>query len=228
MRDGGRRMVDGKRGAAASGEKATGRTRRAPADREREILLSAIAFFAEKGFDGQTRELAKSIGISQSLIYRYFPTKDDLIERVYDEVFGKDWRLDFSALKDRTQPLAGRLTAFYQTYAELILGQSYTRLLLYAALGRIDFHRRLFSRIGVEIYPHVIDELRAHFRQPPLAERPPAQAEIEALWGLHAAIFLVGIREHVFGLPTPDRDESVTMKVRLFLEGVAPTIRGRG
>ncbi len=211
-----------------SAKNGSSRTRRVPADREQEILQSAIAFFAEHGFDGQTRELARSIGISQPLIYRYFPTKEDLIERVYDEVFDKDWQLDFTALKDRKRPLEDRLNAFYRRYAAFILGQAYTRLLLYAALNRVNFHKRLFSRIGSEIYPHVIDELRIHFRQPPIAERPPRQNEIEAVWGLHAAIFFVGIREHVFGLPVPEIGEVVDLRIRTFLDGVAQVIRSEG
>ena len=35
------------------------------AEREKVILESAIRFFAEHGFEGQTRELAKRIGITQ-------------------------------------------------------------------------------------------------------------------------------------------------------------------
>lgn len=201
------------------------RTRLSPADREREIVDGAIAFFAENGFGGQTRELAASLGISQPLIYRYFPTKEGLIDRVYDEVFGKDWKLDVAALKETGRPIEERLTQFYTRYADLILGEAYTRLLLFAALSRIDYHKRLFERIGSEIYPHVIDALRAHYDQPPLAERPPGEDEIEAVWGLHAAIFFVGIREHVFGLPVSGSSQTVALRVRLFLQGVAPVIR---
>lgn len=204
------------------------RTRLTPADREKEIVAGAIAFFAENGFDGQTRELAASIGISQALIYRYFPTKEHLIDRVYAEVFGTRWKLDLAALKDRGQPIDARLIRFYTGYAELILGEAYTRLLLFAALNRIDFHKRLFNRIGAEIYPHVIDELRNHFDEPTIEKRPPTPDEIEAVWGLHAAIFFVGIREHVFGLDVPGSADTVALRVRLFLDGVAPAMRPAG
>jgi AcrR family transcriptional regulator len=56
-------------------------------EREQMIVQEAIRFFAEVGFEGQTRELARRLGITQPLIFRYFPTKDDLIERVYQEVY---------------------------------------------------------------------------------------------------------------------------------------------
>ncbi len=63
--------------------------RLAAADREQEILAGAIRYFAEVGFNGQTRQLAERLGITQPMLYRYFPTKQDLIERVFKEVFLK-------------------------------------------------------------------------------------------------------------------------------------------
>ncbi len=51
------------------------------------IVREAVSFFAEHGFEGQTRELARRLGITQPLLYRYFPDKAALIDRVYREVF---------------------------------------------------------------------------------------------------------------------------------------------
>ena len=49
---------------------------------EKMIVEEAIRFFAEAGFAGQTRELARRLDVTQPLLFQYFPTKDDLIERV--------------------------------------------------------------------------------------------------------------------------------------------------
>ena len=54
------------------------------AERERFIVDEAVRFFAEHGFGGQTREFAKRMGITHSAIYRHFPSKEALIERVYE------------------------------------------------------------------------------------------------------------------------------------------------
>ena len=54
-------------------------------------MQAAIAFFAKHGFDASTRELARDIGVTQPLLYRYFPTKSSLVDRVYDEVFVRRW-----------------------------------------------------------------------------------------------------------------------------------------
>jgi hypothetical protein len=48
--------------------------------REKLIVDGAVRFFAEVGFGGQTRELARQLRMSQSLLFKYFPTKVDLID----------------------------------------------------------------------------------------------------------------------------------------------------
>src|SRR5260370_36230851 len=63
------------------------RRRLDPEDREREIVDGAVAFFAEGGFDGGLRDLAKRLGITHQQLFRYFPTKEALIERVYKEMY---------------------------------------------------------------------------------------------------------------------------------------------
>src|SRR5438309_9447723 len=50
--------------------KATGRERQAS------IIAVASSLFAQKGFNGTTtREIAKTAGISEALLFKYFPTK---------------------------------------------------------------------------------------------------------------------------------------------------------
>ena len=55
------------------------RQRFSTAEREQQILTGAIKFFSERGLEGQTRDLAKEIGITHPLLYHYFPTKQALI-----------------------------------------------------------------------------------------------------------------------------------------------------
>ncbi len=210
-----------KRSAAAKAKTVRPRRMRlSPEAREQAIVDGAIAFFAANGFGGQTRELARSLGISQALIFRYFPTKEDLVERVYAEVFDKDWQPDIGLLTRGPGSLGDRMIAFYRDYAGFILGHDYTRLLLYAALGGVDFHGRLFAKIGSLIYPALIEQLRREFDRPPIAHLPPTPDEIEAIWGLHAGIFYLGIRAHVFGLNVPEIDTAIALKVNAFLKGV--------
>ena len=65
--------------------------RLSPDEREREIVRGAVAYFAEVEFEGSTRDLAARIGVTQPLPYRYFPSKDALLDRVYQEVYLGRW-----------------------------------------------------------------------------------------------------------------------------------------
>jgi AcrR family transcriptional regulator len=54
-------------------------------ERRRAIVEAVRDVFAEKGFDGTTtRDLAKSAGVSEALIYRYFPSKESLYAAMLD------------------------------------------------------------------------------------------------------------------------------------------------
>src|ERR1700710_2341335 len=75
--------------------------RLAPADRRRQIIEAAVSYFSEVGFDGATRALAERLGVTQPLIYRYFPSKDELIRAVYEEVYTGRWRDEWLELLGR-------------------------------------------------------------------------------------------------------------------------------
>src|SRR5258708_39008214 len=81
------------------------RRRLDPEDREREIVDSAVPFFAEVGFDGGLRDLAKRLGITHQNLFRYFPTKEALIERVYKEIYLSRWQPEWEYIRqDSTKP----------------------------------------------------------------------------------------------------------------------------
>src|SRR5271163_223220 len=80
--------------------------RLSPDDRRKEYVAKATEFFAEQGFGGGTRDLARRLGVTQPLLYRYFPSKDDLIKEVYRTVYLEplDPRWE-KLLADRSRPL---------------------------------------------------------------------------------------------------------------------------
>ena len=52
-------------------------------DKEIRIINAAINIFSEKGFDStRTKEIAERAGIAEGTIFRYFPTKDSILERM--------------------------------------------------------------------------------------------------------------------------------------------------
>ena len=57
-------------------------------DRKAQIIDCALTLFARKGFSGTTtKEIANAAGISDTLIFQYFKTKDDLIRAALSVLF---------------------------------------------------------------------------------------------------------------------------------------------
>src|SRR3989304_7401995 len=74
-------------------------------ERRERIIASAIGLFSQKGFKGTTtREIAEGAGISEAMVFRYFPTKEDLyaaiITRAAGDVFEEISLIEFISRKD--------------------------------------------------------------------------------------------------------------------------------
>lgn len=196
------------------------RQRLDPQERERQIVEGAIRFFAEAGFEGQTRELAKRLGITQPLLYRYFPSKEHLIERVYQEVF-MNWRPHWGDLiTDRSRSLEDRLVQLYREYTDFIFHYESVRIFLYAGLDGGGLNRRYLATVRERLLEPVCTELRVAFELPRVEEVPLMEEEIQLAVTLHGGIFYQGIRRWIYDLPLPaDLDAHITRVVRMFVHG---------
>lgn len=200
-----------------------------PEEREQQIVEKAIEHFTRNGFGGSTRELAKQIGVTQPLLYRYFASKDALIERVYNEVF--QWRPDWDRqITDRSLPLTERLYAFYLDYSSVILREEWIRLFIFAGLTHEGINNKYLSKLRTKVFLPVLAEVREDFDIPAPRTAAETDAEIEMIWSLHAAIFYIGVRKWVYGLKVPtDMDAVIRQKVDMFLLGApAAMVKIRG
>ena len=181
-------------------------SRLAPQARERLIVDEAIRYFAEVGFGGQTRELSRRLGITQPLLYRYFPSKQALIDRVYDEVFLARWDDAWEGLiEDRSQSLSERLAEFYRQYTLIIFRPEWIRLYMYSGLAGNGINKRYIARLEKLLFTRICAELRHACGMPDLKQIPVSRDELECIWGLHASIFYYGVRKFIYKLPVhPD------------------------
>lgn len=192
-----RKRAAGSRTVAASAKTAT--LRLAPADRERQIIDGAIAYFSEVGFSGQTRELSSRLGITQPLLYRYFANKQALVERVYQTVFEGRWNPAWiGLLQDRSQSLRERLLEFYRQYSEATYRPDWIRIYLHAGLSRPELNRRYIRLVRTQLLPVICRELRRDCGLPDDPQGAVSEQEIEFVWNLHGGIFYSAIREHVY------------------------------
>jgi AcrR family transcriptional regulator len=195
-------------------------------EREQQIVSQAISYFATHGFSASTRELAKEIGITQPLLYRYFPSKDALVDRVFQVIYLSRWNPEWDQLlRDRSRPLPKRLQLFYRQYSNMILQSDWIRIFLFAGLTRQGINDRYLAGLRAKVFDVVLQELRfAHGVADPTPQH--YEDEIEFIWGLHAAIFYIGVRKWGYGLPVPDDLERlVAQKVELFLAGAPKALK---
>lgn len=193
--------------------------RLSPEARERKIIDGAIAYFSEVGFSGQTRELSRQLGITQPLLYRYFPSKQALIERVFKEVFLGRWDADWlRRIEDRSQPLHDRLLRFYQDYAKATYRPEWIRIYMYAGLADTGFNRRYIGLIQRRLLTAICRELRAHCGI--TGKKPVTRAEIEFVWKLHGGMFYYAIRRFIYRAPVEqDFTASADHAITAFLAG---------
>lgn len=200
------------------------KVRLSPPERERQIIEGAIAYFSEVGFSGQTRELSKRLGITQPLLYRYFSSKQELVERVYKTVFEGRWNPAWvSLIRDRTIPLRGRLIEFYRQYSEATYRRDWLRIYLYAGLSGPVLNQRYIRLIQRELLPAYCREVRQYCGIES-AELPVSDEEIEFVWSLHGGIFYYAVRQNVYELPAKvDFMRKVEFAVDNFLAGAKTT-----
>lgn len=206
---------------------AVARRRLPPAERERQIVEGAIRYFAEVGFEGQTRELARRLGITQPLLFRYFPTKDDLIDRVYEEVYLSRWKDAWpEGLKDRSVPLEERLVRYYEDYGASIFNYEWVRIIMFSGLKGEPINRRFLQIVREKILCVISAELRHDLGLPSPSEQPISSEEIDLYWSLQGSIFYAGVRQWAYQEPAPE-DLSVYIRrtVRTFLGGIEPVLR---
>ncbi|MBD1202942.1 MAG: TetR/AcrR family transcriptional regulator [Rhodobacteraceae bacterium] len=197
------------------------RRRRLPSDeRRREFVTRAVEFFAEEGFESSTRGLAKRLGVTQPLLYRYFPSKEDLIHEVYETVYVNRWRPEWAGLiGDRSRPLADRLNEFYNAYTEVIFNREWMRIYLFSGLKGVDINRRYMQLVRQRILEPIVMEARAEAGLP---EAVPRDDEVEFAWVMHGGIFYYGVRDLIYeSCVSADKQQVIADAVAAFLHGLA-------
>ena len=141
-----------------------GRPRLTGPDRRRQILDAACGLFARRGFSGATtRQIAEGAHITEALIFRHFPNKEDLYWAVLEDKCG---RRKLEHLKVVTADGNGASPQeVFAAIAEDILRRNgedtaLTRLLLFSALDNHRLAHRFFRTYILDYYGILADRIR--------------------------------------------------------------------
>lgn len=196
------------------------RSRLLPAERREIILDAAISLFSRKGFTGTPREIAKNIGISPALIYRYFETKENLVRNAYEKVFLSIFKDEWLAdLNDDTKPLRQRLINFYLNYGAAIDDPHWVRFAMYSALDGFDLMQD-YLRTHVDKF---IELIAVQMRKMQGADPsiPPTDREKEQVWIMHSSLIYFMIRKYIHNSVYIEVEELAGMIVDTFLNGIS-------
>jgi AcrR family transcriptional regulator len=199
----------------------TKQRRLSPDERRREFVTKATEFFSEEGFGGGTRALARRLGVTQPLLYRYFPSKDDLIKEVYRTVYLDPLETGWEELlTDRSRPLRDRLQEFYRTYTDAIFTRKWLRIYLYSGLKGLDINRWYVGMVKDKILTRIVRECRHEVGLS--VQNKPSSAELELAWVLHGGIFYYGVRKYIYESPVlEDKERIISDALDIFLAGFA-------
>lgn len=188
-------------------------------DRRKEFVAKATEFFSEEGFGGGTRDLARRLGVTQPLLYRYFPSKDDLIKEVYRTVYLEPLDTGWEALlTDRARPLRDRLQEFYRSYTGVIFTRKWLRIYLYSGLKGLDINRWYVGVVREKILTPVVRECRHQSGIDPQGK--PTAPELEMAWVFHSGIFYYGVRKYIYESPVlEDKERMIRDAVDAFIAG---------
>ncbi|GEM_PF-584404 len=130
--------------------------------RRRAILAVSAELFAEKGFKGtRTKDLAQLCGVSESVIFKHFPSKKALFEAVlWAKVDDLDIESSLSALPI-DQPLEGTLKAVASKIFQVGVGDpGISKLLLAATEAGFPEADRLYMSWRIPFVKYIEGVLR--------------------------------------------------------------------
>lgn len=176
------------------------KVRLSPDERRRQIVHEALSFFAEHGFEANTRVLAQRIGVTQPLLFRYFSTKEKLIDAVVDLAYSRLARRDWlSMIRQSEGDLRTRLINFCYAYARENYDFEWIRLYMFAGLAGGELNRRYIKRVTEPVLRAIALEIRAHLRFS-TNEKSLSKEEIEYLWIFHGGLYYQAIRHQIYRL----------------------------
>jgi hypothetical protein len=202
------------------------RAKRLPAaERKAVILREASLFFAKEGFSASTRDLADKLGVRQALLYKYFPSKEALLEAIFEEVLAVHWAMEWAkVMADHALSLEERLSRFYIAHLENEDGIG-LRLFLRAALDGWVLPSRKLSLMREKLVQPLIAELRREAKLSGYESLPMSMGELELAMVLHSSVIFYSIRAHIYGGDVcSDAPATVRLYVSTFLHGAKASL----
>lgn len=201
------------------------RTRRIPSDERRaQILRMATRLFAQQGFAGTTtRQIAERVGTTETILFRLFPSKQELYWAVIDEKCREradrdDLAKQIAAATDERAFLTGLARDILERNRQ---DAQLMRLVLFSGLEEHALSKRVFQTYIATYFETLADYVRQRIRQGAYRSVDP----LLAARGFLGMVFNYALVQELFaGRSTPaDSSRVSALFAEIWLKGMQAT-----
>lgn len=128
-------------------------------ERKKEIIKAAMQLFSEKGY-AQTsmRDIARTMGVSLGLCYRYFDSKQILFNTAIDLYIEECFNSYLAILHDSTITIKDKIDALFTS-----IGDEHSNMQYYDFFHRVEneeLHEQLSIKLCKYMYPHLLEAVK--------------------------------------------------------------------
>lgn len=128
-------------------------------ERKKEIIKAAMQLFSEKGY-AQTsmRDIARTMGVSLGLCYRYFDSKQILFNTAIDLYIEECCNSYLAILNDSTITIKDKIDALFTS-----IGDEHSNMQYYDFFHRVEneeLHEQLSIKLCKYMYPHLLEAVK--------------------------------------------------------------------
>lgn len=189
------------------------------------IIEGARRIFAQQGLSASTRDIAAELGVTQALLYKYFESKDALIEAILAQEPDVVTLPARETLEDTSRSLEDRLS---EVSTAILNGYDEERLRLSLFAGLAGIRAPFFFgpvQLRSELLEPIIAALRLDCGLEPLSSRPLCAAEFDLAMVLYGKLVCVAMRDLVYRIQTAqDRTKAMDQLARVWCTGARPEI----
>ena len=197
-------------------------------DRRRQITEIAVGLFARKGYQGTTtREIAEQAGVNEALLFRHFPSKENLYWTIIEEQCSARGRR--RRFKEILKTGSDDFQVFSSMAREFLVRTPHdtelTRLLWFTALENHTLSERFFRTFVADYYDALGDYISERIRQGKFRKVDPLLAA-RGFFGMVVYHFLI---QELFGgekYQQSDPERVATTLAGIWLGGMQTPVAG--
>lgn len=128
-------------------------------ERKKEIIKAAMQLFSEKGYTQTSmRDIARTMGVSLGLCYRYFDSKQILFNTAIDLYIEECCNSYLAILHDSTITIKDKIDALFTS-----IGDEHSNMQYYDFFHRVEneeLHEQLSIKLCKYMYPHLLEAVK--------------------------------------------------------------------